>query len=708
MNAHEKEMRSWALRYARKFKWRVFPLQPGTTTPFPGTHGHKDATSDLKTIRRWWTEEYRGANIGAVNDSKVGPIVVDIDAKAAEPFLKALGLPATLEATSGRDGSRHLYYDPNGATIRRMIRPIERDGEKVPFDVLGDGGYVVLPPSYRSDIDQKYRWLKKRPRAPFPKNFLRAAQQASRQSSNGRDNGREESPPFDLRKSPLPDVIPEGERDTSLTSLAGSMRRRRAGEKAILAALRQENEEKCDPPLPDKQLKKIATSIGQKDPDKVETACRELNRTWAAVSIGGKMMYLEERPDGTIEFWPRLQFIAKLEAQMVWVPKGARGELVRRPVSKAWLEWEGRREYDRVVFEPGVPERERVFNLWRGFTVEPSAKGSCDLFLAHVFENVCQGKQSRYDWVLDWFAQLVQAPMSKLGTSLVLRGPQGVGKTIVGKTIGRLLGGHYFLANSPRYVTGRFNAHLERVLLLHADEAFWAGDKQELGVLKDLITNDVQAIERKGLESITVANHLRLFVTSNAQWAVPAGLQDRRFAVFDVGDARQQDTRYFAAIQRQLDAGGYAKLLHTLQHQKVDEPALRKVPKTAARREQIEASLAADDAWLVEAATAGGLPSEAKVVGERAKVAIEQLHAAYVERAKIVGIGHRASLTAFGIWLRRWFPQRRGEPTPTVRLYGTQRRAIWLPSLAKVRARIDERIGRRKWGEPTEWQVGGL
>ena len=63
---------------------------------------------------------------------------------------------------------------------------------------------------------------------------------------------------------PLPKILREGQRDSLLTSLAGSMRVRGAGEAAILAALRAENDVRCQPPLPDRQLQKIARSIGRK------------------------------------------------------------------------------------------------------------------------------------------------------------------------------------------------------------------------------------------------------------------------------------------------------------------------------------------------------------------------------------------------------------------------------------------------------------
>src|SRR5690349_18157917 len=101
---------------------------------------------------------------------------------------------------------------------------------------------------------------------------------------------------------------------------------------------------------------------------------------------------------------------------------------------------------------------------------------------------------------------MFQQPTRKLDTALVLRGQQGSGKSIVGKTIGHLLGRHYRPVAKARLITGQFNSHLAHVLLLQAEEAFWAGDKQAEGVLKDLITNDKHLIEFKGKEPFEVDN----------------------------------------------------------------------------------------------------------------------------------------------------------------------------------------------------------
>jgi len=58
-------------------------------------------------------------------------------------------------------------------------------------------------------------------------------------------------------------VIEEGQRNIALAKLAGTMRRRDMSEEAIFAALKVENEAKCNPPLPEAEVRTIAKSIGR-------------------------------------------------------------------------------------------------------------------------------------------------------------------------------------------------------------------------------------------------------------------------------------------------------------------------------------------------------------------------------------------------------------------------------------------------------------
>ena len=276
------------------------------------------------------------------------------------------------------------------------------------------------------------------------------------------------------------------------------------------------------------------------------------------------------------------------------------------PVADYWLAHPRRRSYEGIEFEPRGGRR-GYYNLFRGFAVEPK-RGSCVKFLAHIRKNVAKGDKATYRWIMGWFAAIFQQPTVKMETAVVLRGGQGVGKTKVGEVIGSLLGDHYVLVSSSRYVTGQFNSHMKSLLLLHADEAFWAGDKAAEGKLRDLVSGDEHLIEYKGIDQIRVTNLIRLLVTGNDAWQVPAAFGERRFAVFDVGDAHKEDHAYFAAIDKEMDNGGREALLHYFLNFPLASVNLRKIPETAALLEQKIASMSPEQSWWFETLRKGELP----------------------------------------------------------------------------------------------------
>lgn len=71
-------------------------------------------------------------------------------------------------------------------------------------------------------------------------------------------HGRGEAP---RHSTPTSGTFPEGTRNTTLTSLAGTMRRRGMGQESIEAALLIENASRCSPPLPESEVATIARSV---------------------------------------------------------------------------------------------------------------------------------------------------------------------------------------------------------------------------------------------------------------------------------------------------------------------------------------------------------------------------------------------------------------------------------------------------------------
>ena len=100
-----------------------------------------------------------------------------------------------------------------------------------------------------------------------------------------------------------------------------------------------------------------------------------------------------------------------------------------------------RRQFDTIVFAPGQ-EVEGAFNLWLGFACD-AVPGDCGLYLDHVMENIAQGDETIYNYIMGWMARAVQEPDSQGETAIVLRGLRGTGKSVFATVFGSLFGRHF-------------------------------------------------------------------------------------------------------------------------------------------------------------------------------------------------------------------------------------------------------------------------
>jgi hypothetical protein len=90
--------------------------------------------------------------------------------------------------------------------------------------------------------------------------------------------------------------------------------------------------------------------------------------------------------------------------------------------------------------------------------------------------------------------------------------------------------------------------------------------------------------------------------------STPAGFGERRFAIFDVGEAHLQDHDYFAAIDDEMNNGGREALLDYLFNFDLSQVKLRKIPQTAALLEQIIESATTEQSWWFYTLQRGELP----------------------------------------------------------------------------------------------------
>ena len=100
------------------------------------------------------------------------------------------------------------------------------------------------------------------------------------------------------------------------------------------------------------------------------------------------------------------------------------------------------------------------------------------------------------------------------------------------------------------------------------------------------------------MDAYSAPNYTRVLFTSNEDYVVPASLDERRFAVFDVSTCRQQDSKYFAALENWYHSGGASALLHFLKTFDLTNINLRLVPQTDALTDQKLEALDTVNQWL--------------------------------------------------------------------------------------------------------------
>lgn len=358
------------------------------------------------------------------------------------------------------------------------------------------------------------------------------------------------------------------------------------------------------------------------------------------------LMRLEIRDQMFTALNARVSWVV-LDGEAKWAIRGGNGESVRlwkeATIAKLFINrgvsyWEGegdkakikqiipadvityarhRETFHDTCFEPeptkaAIAARRCQYNLWSGFAVKPQP-GDWSKLRDHIRDQLCGGNMAHFNWVMTWLASIFARPGVKVPSSIAVIGEQGTGKSKVFDWLRRAIGCAALKVSAARHLTGNFNAHLDGKILLICEEAFWGGDKQSAGVLKDLITSETLQIEGKHANLVERPNYVAVVFISNNSWVVPTDGEDaRRFLVLHCLDTRKKDATFFGAIDDQMENGGLEAMVHELTHWQPEAEgltwaSLRNPPVTDGLRQQAGMGLHGPAARLVSILESGVL-----------------------------------------------------------------------------------------------------
>ena len=262
-----------AIDLAQRFS--LIPIRPRDKRPLIPWEEFQTRRATEAEVRDWLIK-WPDMNLGVVTGAISGLVVLDVDGAVGLATIQRLlakghQLPHTVRAiTPGRGGGSHYFFrHPGGTVSNRTHNMPDLPG----CDVRGNGGYIVVAPSVHPE-GGVYAWAPGC--APWEVELAEMpswlADALKKQSAK-------------THQAPTEGKVPEGQRNAFLAGQAGAMRRRGMVEEVILAALLMKNTSRCEPHLPEEEVRRIAASISKYPPTNVSDAADAKSPTQSATLV---------------------------------------------------------------------------------------------------------------------------------------------------------------------------------------------------------------------------------------------------------------------------------------------------------------------------------------------------------------------------------------------------------------------------------------
>lgn len=234
-----------------------------------------------------------------------------------------------------------------------------------------------------------------------------------------------------------------------------------------------------------------------------------------------------------------------------------------------WLDDPFKRVVRELVIDPSGTQK-GCYNMWRPYIATGLSPVSDERvheltrpIVRHLDEVVTKSNHAHTEWILDYFANIVQRPEKPTQVAILFYGQQGVGKGIIPEFLRlKVLGTHCTkqTAQPDQDIFGRFGNAAVNTVLLQVDEVKSLHDHSDR--LKDLITNPTLNYEKKGRDPVVVQNLTNLIMTSNNANVLTVSSDDRRLVLFECTSIHMGDADYFNNLGEHLDKPEVARAFY--------------------------------------------------------------------------------------------------------------------------------------------------
>jgi hypothetical protein len=172
-----------------------------------------------------------------------------------------------------------------------------------------------------------------------------------------------------------------------------------------------------------------------------------------------------------------------------------------------------------------------------------------------------------YDYILKWIANIFQNPAKKNNVAILFKSKEeGMGKNMFFEILQTMISNKFSASvNKPeRDVFGTFNGILDNKILVLFDEFASKLGYTYSEELKQFITNTEIDISKKGIETKTKPNMMKVIFNTNNDFPIKIGADDRRFVVADSSGQEVPNMEYFNKLSLLKDNGSVLRSFFNL------------------------------------------------------------------------------------------------------------------------------------------------
>lgn len=232
-------------------------------------NGWQDNRQDVEAVKKMpWHRDGVGVicGIGGVRCFDIdGTEEEGVKFGAVQKVLDVWSFPHTYPwiVTSGSGNGFHVWFrceDDDRFDPRTNFEP-RRDGAFDHLELRWENHQTAVPPTVHPETGMEYEFYRKRPeKAPWevsPDEVEEAIRKVARPKGSSSST---------TKSLDVPETIQDGQRNNTLTSVAGTLRNRGFAAKEMEQMLQMVNENRCSPPLDEEEVQKIAQSVERYEP----------------------------------------------------------------------------------------------------------------------------------------------------------------------------------------------------------------------------------------------------------------------------------------------------------------------------------------------------------------------------------------------------------------------------------------------------------